>query len=81
MFLQLSGILFKGEYHDVISYYGQQTPSPHQDGTTRHHPQEWLTPQGQHHPTPRDSTTTQGRHPLRSASGRYASYWNAFLLL
>ena len=38
----------------------------------------WTTPPppGQHHLSPSDSTT-----PSRSTRGRYASYWNVFLLL
>ena len=50
------------------------------------HPPGADTPPRSRHPPPKEQTPPRSRHPLRSAckeiratSGRYASYWNAFL--
>ena len=40
------------------------------------HPQGWICPGGGYSPPPQ----YMGYYGIRSTSGRYASYWNAFLL-
>ena len=65
------------------------TPPPRADPPSRH-PPEQTPPQSRHPPeqTPPGSRHPPGAHPpreadsgIRSTSGRYASYWNAFFLL
>ena len=45
------------------------------------HPPGPDTPQSRHAHTPRPDTPPEADSGIRSTSGRYASYWNAFLLL
>ena len=64
----------------------EQTPPPQSRGS-RSPPEQ--TPPGSRHPLPPDQTHPSGSRPpqreadsgIRSTSGRYASYWNAFLYL
>ena len=74
-----------------ITPWSRQTPHP----PTRHTPPRADTPADQAHPPgpgtppdqthPPDQTPHRSRHPreadcsIRSTSGRYSSYWNAFL--
>ena len=59
----------------------EQTPPPHSPGTR--YPPGQGTPWGKHpHPYPREQTPPlhSACWDIQSTSGRYASYWNAFLL-
>ena len=72
----------------------EQTPPKEQTSPKSRHPQEQTPSQSRHppksrHPPPRDRypPKEKSRHPppdsdssIRSMSGQYASYWNAFLL-
>ena len=61
----------------------QVPPGPSTPPGTRYTPQDQVHPRDQVHP-PGPGTTPRTRYPpppkIRSTSGRYASYWNAFLL-
>ena len=71
------------------------TPHPPDQADTSHPPRTRQTPPRQGRPPPGPGRPPQTRHPpppdqapppeadssIRSTSGRYASYWNAFLFL
>ena len=74
MFLLMSVILSTGgrgsaSVHAGIPHPPRSTPPPQK----AHTPSVKYTPPGKHTPLEADSS-------IRSMSGRYASYWNAFLL-
>ena len=72
MFLHLSVILFTGGFATHTHTHTHTQTPPHHG----RHPPPWAdthTP-GQSHPCAVHAV-------IRSTSGRYASYWNAFLLL
>ena len=76
MFLQASVILSTGGRclpQWMLGYHpqGADTP-PGADTPGRRHPQEQ---------TPPEQTPPEGDSSIRSKSGRYASYWNAFLFV
>ena len=58
----------------------QTPPSRHPPGQTpqSRHPPRTRTPPG---PDPRHTHPPEADYSIRSTSGRYASYWNAFLFL
>ena len=91
MFLLVSVILLTGGsasvHAGIPSPLPEQTPPPQS-----RHPPGSRHPLGSRHPpeadTPLGADTPGGRHRppradsgIRSMSGRYASYWNAFLVL
>ena len=93
MFLQVSVILLKGGVSASVhagmpTPHWDQIPLPQSRHPTSRHPPGADTPPEQTLPiqqTAPEQTPPPSRHPLeadsgiRSTSGRYASYWNAFL--
>ena len=77
IFLHLFVILFTGGLpHCMLGYTPQQQTPPEQTPPEQtHHPLGADTPLGSRHP-PGHSACWE----IRATSGRYASYWNVFLL-
>ena len=85
IFLHLSVILFTGESTWAGTPLGRYTSSPPGQVPPRQvHPLAGTPPRQVHPPgqihTPQAGTPPMVHAGIRSTSGRYASYWNAFLL-
>ena len=72
MFLHLSVILFTGGGVYPSMQWGRHPPD-------RHPPRQTTPPPQGRHPRPWANTPLE-YYAIRSTSGRYSSYWNAYLL-
>ena len=93
MFLQASVVLSTGggvclsACWDATHPHQEQTPPPEQTPPGpdtppgADHPPEQTSPQSRHIPPPEQTPPREADSGIRSTSGRYASYWNAFLFI